>query len=418
MYAHLLRNCLIWITLMMALVLVSGCGNEEQVPRQALAEVRYMALAGESITLTRELSGRVSAFTVSEVRPQVGGIIQERLFIEGADVEAGQVLYRIDPVLYQAAYNNAKANLNRVLANENAVRLLAERHGRLVKTGAIGRQEYDDSIAAYGRAKAEIEAFREALETARINLSYTQVTSPVSGRIGRSSVTAGALVTQNQESPLATVQQISPVYVDVTQSNAQILRLRRALGTGQLRSSGPNATKVRLYLEDGSPYIRVGTENDPQWIEGELLFSEITVAESTGSVTIRARFDNPDGLLLPGMYVRAVLEEGVRENALLIPQRSVTRDAQNQPQVHVLSPAQEGGNGPSPAYRVETRPIIIDRSHNNSWLVDSGLAPGELLLVDGVQKVRPGQFVTGREIAPQPDSKPVAMSRQNSVSRR
>ena len=421
MHPNIVRNSFIWTVLLAVLMQTAGCGNEQQKPAQALSEVRYIALSGERVTLTRELPGRVSAFTVSEVRPQVGGIIQARLFAEGADVEAGQVLYQIDPVLYQTAYNNAKANLARVLANEDAARLLAERYGRLVRTNAVSRQEYDDALAAYGQARAEIDAYREALETARINLSYTQVTAPVSGRIGRSTVTAGALVTQNQQSPLATVQQISPVYVDVTQSNAQILRLRRALASGQLRSSGPDSTRVRLYLEDGSAYIRNGTENNPQWIEGELLFSDITVDQSTGAVSIRARFDNPEGLLLPGMYVRAVLEEGVLENALLIPQRSVTRDTQNLPQVHVLTPAlnergEEGGA--AGAYRVEVRPIAIARDHNNRWLVSSGLAPGELLLVDGVQKVRPGQLVSGTEIFPQPPAAAVALSTSGRTGRR
>ena len=391
------RNTLIWIALVALLALLSGC-EDKPAPKQALSEVRYMALSAEEVTLTRELPGRVSAFTVSEVRPQVGGIIQARLFTEGTDVEAGQVLYRIDPVLYQTAYNNAKANLARVRANEEAARLLAERYGQLVRTRAVSRQEYDDALAAYGQARAEIDAHKEALETARINLSYTQVTAPVSGRIGRSSVTAGALVTQNQPSALATVQQISPVYVDVTQSNTQILRLRRALASGRLRSGGPDAARVRLYLEDGSPYIRSGTENHPQWVEGELLFSDITVDQSTGAVSIRARFDNPEGLLLPGMYVRAVLEEGVLENAVLIPQRSVSRDTQNLPQVHVLTPADPAEAGTPNAYRVAVRPVTIDRDHMNRWLISSGLAPGELLLVDGVQKVRPGQIVSATEI--------------------
>lgn len=397
-----LHSIVIWFVLLAFLAHVSGCTEALPQTRSAqLPEVRYMELHGRTITLTRELPGRVSAFTVSEVRPQVGGLIQARLFTEGSDVTAGQPLYRIDPVLYQAAYNNARANLARVRANENAARLLAERYAMLVKTNAVSRQELDDARAAYEQSKAEIEAYREALETARINLSYTQVTAPVSGRIGRSEVTAGALVTQNQESPLAVVQQISPVYVDVTQSYAQVLKLRRDLASGRLKTGGPDAAKVRLYLEDGSPYTRGGIEADAaadeqtlDWIEGELLFSDITVDQSTGAVSLRARFDNPDGLLLPGMYVRAVLEEGLLENALLIPQRSVTRDAQNRPLAHVLVPC-DGAPGDCPeAYRVQSRVISLERDYRNQWLVGSGLLPGELLLVDGVQKVRNGQAVS------------------------
>ena len=416
---------LFWFGLIILLALQSGCSETTAAPTPPLAEVRYTELLGEDIILTRELPGRVSAFTVSEVRPQVGGIVQARLFEEGADVVAGQVLYRIDPVLYEAAFNNARANLARVQANEEATRLLAARYDKLVKTNAVSRQERDDALAAYNQSKAEIDAFREALETARINLGYTRVTAPVSGRIGRSSVTEGALVTQNQEAPLAVVQQISPVYVDVSQSNAQLLRLRRALSSGRIKAGGPDSAKVRLYLEDGSAYTRGAMEHSEnahqsapesqEWIEGELLFSDIMVDQSTGAVSIRARFDNPDGLLLPGMYVRAVLEEGLLENAILIPQKSVTRDAQNRPQVHVLTRAT--GSDTGEAYRVEARSITIDRDYRNKWLVSSGLAPGELLLVDGVQKVRAGQTVSATRL-PNADSAKALASRGSENQRR
>lgn len=402
----------VWLCLAL---LIPGCSEKTDASRagQVMPEVRYMVVSGEDISLTRELPGRVSAFTVSEVRPQVGGLIKVRLFEEGSDVTEGQVLYEIDPALYQAAYNNAKANLARAQANENASRLLAERYSRLVKTGAVGRQEHDDAQAAYLQTQAEIDAYREALETARINLGYTKVIAPISGRIGRSAVTAGALVTQNQQEPLATVQQISPVYVDVTQPSAQMIKLRRDLASGRLRTGGPDSARVRLYLEDGSPYTAadsVGEGSEPVWIEGDLLFSDITVDQSTGSVSIRVRIDNPDGMLLPGMYVRAVLEEGKLENAVLIPQRSVTRDSRNQPQVQVLVPVAHGEDhtatgglsptGPKQTYTVEMRPITIDRVHKNNWLLSSGLAPGDLLLVDGVQTARPGQVVLATQLLP------------------
>ena len=372
----------------------SGPGGSNGSGGPALAEVRYLDVNAERVTLTRELPGRISAFKVSEVRPQVGGIIQTRLFEEGADVEAGQVLYQIDPALYQAAYNNAKANLGRAEANEEAARLLAERYTSLVRSNSVSRQERDDAVAAYRQLRAEIEACRQTLESAAINLGYTTIIAPVSGRIGRSSVTEGALVTQNQNAALATIQQISPVYVDVTQSSAQMLRLKRALASGALQSGGESAARVRLLLEDGTPYLRPGGDG---WLEGNLLFSDISVDESTGSVSIRARFDNPEGLLLPGMYVRAVLVEGVMDAAVLVPQRAVTRDNRNRPQVYVLTP-QDNPAGKD-AYQVTPRAVEIDRDHEGRWLLASGLAPGERLLVDGLQKVRPGQTVTGTALS-------------------
>ena len=278
--------------------LLSGCENSGSRSGAAHAQVRYQVIKPETITLTQELPGRISAFRVSEVRPQVGGIIQKRIFDEGMNVEAGQVLYQIDPALYKAAFNNAKANLKRAQASENAAKKLAERRNNLVKDNAVSKQDRDDAIAAYNKIRAEIEAYDQALESAAINLSYTRITAPVSGRIGRSFVTEGALVTQNQAQPLAVIQQISPVYVDVTQSSRQLLKIRRALASGALKSDGINSAKVRLYLEDGRLYKRLGKED---CLEGELLFSDITVDENTGSVTLRAKFDNPDGLLLPGM---------------------------------------------------------------------------------------------------------------------
>lgn len=406
----IIRNMALLGVCALLLTAISGCTETAAQKPQAMSEVRYMAVASEKLTLTRELPGRVVAFQVSEVRPQVGGIIKERLFVEGSDVVEGQVLYQIDPALYEAAYNNAKAELARTRANLESARLLAQRYAKIVKTNAISKQDYDDAVAAHNQAKAAVESARQALETASINLGYTKVTAPVSGRIGRSFVTPGALATQNQADPLALVQQLGTVYVDVTQSNAELLKLRRALAAGRLRSSGPDSARVRLVLEDGTPYAKniVGMENgeDPEWIEGTLLFSDVTIDQSTGAVTLRATFDNADNILLPGMYVRAVLEEGVHENALLIPQKTVMRDTRGNPFVYVLTrdkPEQAEGGSVSLGdgeFFVSRRTVAIDRDHKNSWLVTEGLREGDLLLVDGQQKARPGQVVRAAALAP------------------
>ncbi|CAK7072730.1 MAG: Multidrug resistance protein MexA [Desulfovibrio sp.] len=400
------RNIVLPAIAVMLCFILAGC-EDKQAQGPASPEVRFMAVTGEKLTLTRELPGRVVAFEVSEVRPQVGGIIKERLFDEGSDVQAGQVLYQIDPALYEAAYNNAKAELARTQANLVSARLLAQRYAKIVATNAISKQDYDDAVAAHNQAKAAVEAARQAVATAEINLGYTKVTAPVSGRIGRSSVTPGALVTQNQATPLATIQQLDKVYVDVTQSNSELLKLRRALTAGRLRSSGPESAKVRLLLEDGTAYASnvVGMEKgeEPNWQEGALLFSEVTIDQSTGAVTLRATFDNPDSMLLPGMYVRAVLEEGVRENAVLVPQKTVMRDTRGMPYVFVLSKnapenAESAKSLNGGEYYIARRGIEIDRDYNNNWLVTSGLQVGDLVLVDGMQKVRPGGIVLGTRL--------------------
>ncbi len=391
-----------------AFVLLPGCSGGESGNEAPPATVRYMTVTEQQVTLTRELPGRVSAFMVSDVRPQVGGIIQERLFDEGAEVEAGQVLYQIDPALFQAAYNNAQAELARVEANEVSARLLAQRYGQIVQSDAVSKQENDDAQAAYRHARASVAAAREALETARINLDYTKVTAPVSGTIGRSFVTPGALVTAHQPQPLATIQQLDHVYVDVTRPSAELLQWKRALEQGQLKSSGPNSVKVKLILEDGTPYARndaaAAAGEQADWIEGDLLFSDVTIDQSTGVVTVRARFENNNRTLLPGMYVRAVLEEGVLEKAILVPQKVVFRDPRGNPQVRVLTktnPAPEDKDAKplgADEYYTAVRPVVIERDVNNNWLISSGLQAGDLVLVDGLQKSRPGEVVLGQEI--------------------
>src|SRR6266545_759594 len=296
---------------------LSRCGKTHAAPPQKQSptpEVGVVVVQPQRVAITTELPGRTSANLVAEVRPQVGGIIQKRLFTEGSDVKAGEVLYQIDPSSYQAAYASAKAALTKAEANVVPMRLKADRYKQLVAINAVSRQDYDDIAASVRLAEAEIEGAKAAAETAHINLAHTKVTAPISGRIGKSLVTTGALATANQPTPLATIQQLNPVYVDVTQSMADLLRLKESLAAGQLKKDGAKQARVKLVLENGTPYP----------LEGTLKFSDATVDQTTGSVTLRTLFPNPKELLLPGMYVRAILEEGVNDRAILVPQRGVT----------------------------------------------------------------------------------------------
>lgn len=339
-------------------------------PPNTEPEVEVVTLAPQRVEITTELAGRTSSYLIAEVRPQVSGIIKQRLFREGSDVKAGEVLYQIDPATYQAAVDSAKAALAKSEANLFAARLKAERYKELVAIKAVSEQNYDDAYAALKQAEADTAANQAALETARINLAYTRLTSPIAGRIGRSSVTPGALVTANQASSLATVQQLNPIYVDVTRSSAELLRLKRALASGALKTAGMGQARVSLVLEDGSAY--------PQ--EGTLQFSEVTVDQGTGAITLRAVFPNPQHDLLPGMYVRAILETGVDERALLVPQQGVTRNNRGEATVLVLDNED----------RVQMRTVELSRALGDKWLVASGLTAGERVIVEGLQKVRPG----------------------------
>ena len=391
--------------------LAAGCSGNGEGQAPSAPTVLYVAVVPQPVDLTVTLLGQVSAFTVSDVRPQVNGIIQERLFDEGSEVEAGQPLYKIDPSLYQAAYDNAAAELNRTRATAQAARLLAQRYGKIVDAGAVSRQEHNDAQAAWKHAEAAVESARQGLESARINLDYTTVTAPVSGVIGRSFVTPGALVTAHQPTPLATIQQFDKVYVDVPRSSADLLRWKRALERGEIKSAGQNAAKVRLLLDDGTPYARndaaIGGGAAPDWIEGKLLFSDVSMDQSTGMVNLRVEMPNPYRALLPGMFVRAILEEGLRDNAILVPQRAVTYDQRGAPQVHVLTreapaaaPGEEGQAPPALAkdeYYAVLRQVTVDRDYGFGWLISSGLAPGDLVVVDGFQKIIPGQPVRGQE---------------------
>ncbi|HGM7027564.1 TPA: efflux RND transporter periplasmic adaptor subunit [Serratia liquefaciens] len=344
--------------------------------------VGVVTLKNEPIPLTSELPGRVAAFRNAEVRPQVGGIVQKRLFTEGEQVKAQQPLYQIDPGLFQAEYDRSNAALARARAQLRTAALLIQRYRPLAESRAISRQVYDDAVAAHQQAVADVQSAEAQLETARINLVYTRVLSPIDGIIGRSLVTEGALVTAQQAEAVAAVQQIDPIYVDVTQSSVQLLRLRSALESGAVaQADGPQSAAVTLTLEDGSRYAH----------GGKLQFSEITVDRSTGSVVLRAVFPNPERKLLPGMFVRARLLEGMAaQGGLLVPQRGITRNPRGEATALVVN---EAG-------KVELRELTTERAMGDSWLVSTGLAAGERVIVEGVQQVRPGAQVNAVEWAP------------------
>lgn len=333
----------------------------------------------EPVTLTTELSGRTSAVLVSDVRPQVGGIVKARLFQEGGYVRAGQALYQIDPATYQAAYNSAAAGLAQAQATATAARLKADRYRTLVESGAVSKQDNDDAQAATQQAIANVAAQKAAVDTARISLGYTKVLSPISGRIGKSSVTPGALVTASQAVALATVQDTSRIYVDLTQSSAELLKLQKDMATG--KTGRATSAQVTLKLEDGSTYP----------IPGRLEFSDVTVDPTTGSVGLRATFANPNGVLLPGMYVRAVLSTGTAQNAMLIPQAGVSRDPKGNATVMVVGAKSAA----------EPRVIVATQTIGDKWLVTSGLKPGDQVIVEGLQKVRPGAPVKAAVITAQ-----------------
>jgi membrane fusion protein (multidrug efflux system) len=373
---------LLWMGLGLMLVLSACDKPQAEAAGQGAGappppEVGIVIVQPQHVSLTTELPGRTSPFMISEVRPQVGGIVQKRLFEEGSDVSAGQVLYQIDPTTYQAAYDSAKAALQKAKANVTSVRSKASRYKELVAINAVSKQDYDDAVASQESAEADIAADEAALETAKINLDYTKVTAPISGRIGKSSFTPGALVTASQSEALATIQELDRIYVDVTQSTADVLRLRRDLASGRLKSAGANQAKVDLVLEDGVRYDQTGI----------LQFSDITVDQTTGSITLRAVFPNPNHDLLPGMYVRAVLEEGISDEAILVPQRGVSRDAKGNPTAMVVGAGE----------KVEARELKTDRTIGDQWLVSSGLKAGDRLIIDGLQKIRPGVVVKAVE---------------------
>jgi len=358
------------------ILILGGCGqqpNKGGPTPGGPPEVAVVTIQSKRLVITTELAGRTSANLVAELRPQVSGIIQKRLFEEGSNVKAGQALYQIDPAPYQAALDNAKAALGRAEANLPAVRLKADRLRELLVEKAVSRQDYDDVSAALKQTEADIQYWKAMVETARINRGYTSITAPISGRIGRSTVTQGALVTAHQPAALATIQQLDPMYVDVPQSTTELLRLQRRLEEGRLSRNGQIRSKVRLLLEDDTKYP----------LEGALQFRDVTVDPTTGSVNLRIVFPNPKGYLLPGMFVRAALEEGVNPKALLIPQQAVSRNPKGDPFALIVDA--EG--------KVQQRMIMLDRAIGNAWLVSSGVAPGDRVIVEGIQRARPGASV-------------------------
>lgn len=367
-----------------ALFLAACSGDKEQgatagADAQPAPAVTVMTVKSESVPMVTELPGRTTPYLIAELRPQVTGIVTERAFNEGSEVKAGQVLYRIDPAPYQAAYDSAKAALARAEANAQVARIKAERHAGLVKIEAVSKQANDDAQAALKQAQAEVAAAKAALDKAKIDLDYTRLKSPIAGRIGRSAVTAGALVTANQAQALATVQQLDPIYVDLTQSSVEMLRLRSDLAAGRLQAGAKGEVPVKLILEDGSEYAA----------EGRLALSEVTVDEGTGSVTLRAQFANGDGVLLPGMYVRARLPQGTRSDAILVPHKALSRDPRGDALVMVVNADNV----------VESRAVQVAQSLGESWVLTGGLQAGERVIVEGLQRVRPGAPVQAEEAA-------------------
>ena len=367
-----------WRTLVLGAAVIglgltlTACGKGEK-PAAAPPpppEVGVLTLAPRSQSISSELPGRTAAFLNAEVRPQVNGIVQKRLFTEGSQVKAGQVLYQIDPSTYRAALASAKATLSKMQAAARTTRINAERNAELVKIDAVSRQVAQESQAQAAQSQADVAGAQAAVEAAQINLDYTQVKAPIAGRVNLSSVTPGALVTANQATPLTTIVQLDPMYVDFTQSTAELLGLRRDIEAGRYQGMANQTLPVRLVLEDGAPYPH----------EGKLAFSGLIVNPGTGGVTLRAAVPNPNGVLMPGMYVRAQLPVGVQPEALLIPQKSVVRDPSGRANVWVV------GEGD----KVERRPVQLGQAIGNQWLLDSGLKAGERIVVDGFQRVRPG----------------------------
>ncbi|MEJ5301018.1 MAG: efflux RND transporter periplasmic adaptor subunit [Thermodesulforhabdaceae bacterium] len=368
------RKCFFAVVLIFVVAFSSSCGKQAQSQGQAqVPEVSTIEVSTESVELVTELPGRVSAFRIAEIRPQVSGLILKRYFVEGSNVKAGQLLYQIDPAPFEAALNNAKAALGKAEAQIPAIKLKVERFKELLAEKAVSQQDYDDASAALKQAMAEVEYWKASVRSAQINLSYTKITAPISGRIGKSNVTEGAIVTAYQQTPLTIIQQLDPVYVDVNQSTTELQQLKKKLEEGRLKYGGQKNTKVKIVLEDGTVYSH----------SGDLQFRDVTVDPTTSSVTVRIVVSNPDNTLLPGMYVRALVQEGVNEQAILVPQESVQRDRKSNPFVLIVN--QE--------HKVEVRPVVLDRAIGDKWLVTSGLSPGDHVIVEGIVKVRPGMTV-------------------------
>jgi membrane fusion protein, multidrug efflux system len=370
----------IWIAVVALPNALLGCsGAKAPAGPQGPPEVGVITLATRSVGIVDELPGRTVAYRVAEVRPQVSGIVQKRLFAEGSDVRVGEQLYQIDPSSYTATLRSAEAALQRAQANREKAKLLQDRYGPLRENNLVSQQAYDDAVTGFSAADADVAAAKAQVESARINVVYCQVLSPIAGRIGRTLVTEGALVTSQQSTPLALVQQLDPIYVDITQSSVEMLKLQRALASGDLQRDEKNEAEVSLTLEDGSDYAQ----------RGKLQFAEVSVDPSTGAVVLRALFPNPQRELLPGMFVRAQLTQAMKSEALLVPQRGVTRNQRGDAVVLVV------GDDNHVAERMITTARVI----GNDWLIDGGLRAGERVILDGLQKVRPGTEVKPVELS-------------------
>jgi len=372
---RLITVTLTFVAVMMSLFGFWGCKDRQgaQAKTPPTPEVAVMTVEPQRIVLTTELPGRTATYRIAEIRPQVNGLIQKRLFEEGANVKMGDVLYQIDSAPLQAALDSAKAALRRSEANVPAIRAREERFKKLLAEKVVSQQDYDDVAAALRQTEADTQYWRGMRKANQINMEYTKVRAPISGRIGRSSVTEGAIVTAYQPVPLATIQQLDPIYVDLQQSTTELLRLRRRIEEGQLNKDGSSEQKVKLIMPDGTPYP----------LEGTLQFRDVTVAPSTDSVTLRVVFPNPEGVLMPGMFVRALVIEGVNEHAIMIPQQAVSRDPKGDPFVFIVD-AEDN---------VQMCPLTLDRAIGDQWLVTDGIKQGDRVIVEGILKVRPGAKV-------------------------
>lgn len=373
-----------------AAVALAACGKPPQRPVQT-PEAGFVVVQAQPAALFTELPGRTTPFAISEVRPQVGGIVLSRLFTEGSNVKKGQPLYRIDPAPYKAAVDQARAQLASAEANLATVKAKAERYADLVKIKAVAQQDYDDAEAAFRQGQASVQQAQAALESAQINLGYTDIRAPISGRVGVSAITQGALATAGQTNALTTIQTLDPIYIDVTQSTAELLRLESDIRRGLARKDAPLTAKVQLTLEDGSIYP----------LEGKLQFTDVTEDPSSGSVTIRAVFPNPQGVLLPGMFVRARINEALDPDAILVPQQGVSRDPKGGATVLVIDEQN----------KAQLRPITTGEAIGSNWLVTSGLKPGDRVITEGLQRIQAGATV--RPVpAGSPPSRPRAPAQQ------
>ncbi len=359
---------------------IAGCDNKQAGQagaQQQAPEVSVVTIKKESLNVTTDLPGRTAAFRIAEVRPQVSGIILKRNFVEGADVEAGSSLYQIDPATYKASYDSAKGDLAQAEANAGIARVTVDRYKKLISTNYVSKQDYDQAVATMRQNDAAVLAAKASVETARINLAYTRVQAPISGRIGKSAFTEGALVSNGQADAMATIQQLDPIYVDVTQSSNEFLRLKEELEKGTMKQKDGKAT-VRLLTEDGKEFQQTGT----------LEFSDVTVDETTGSITLRAIFPNPQHSLLPGMFVRARLEEGINDSAILVPQQGITRTPRGEATAMIVG--QDN--------KVAVHILTAQQAIGDKWLVTAGLKEGDRVIVSGLQKVKPGVQVNAREM--------------------